>query len=138
MEKQTKVIDASVVIKWFLDEINSDKAFKLWQKHLSEEIFFIVPELIFSEVLNALRYKKLNEEELKKVNLSLWNCRFNIEKTNKNILDKVINIASEYNFTIYDSFYIALAQIHNVELITADEELVKAPNVKLLKDLNEP
>lgn len=132
MERQTKVIDASVVIKWFLDEINSDKALELWQKHLSEELFLIVPEFIFSEILNALRYKKLNEEELKKVNLSLWNCRFNIEKTDKNVLDKAINIALEYNFTIYDSLYIALAQIHNTELITADEELIKAPNVKLL------
>ena len=135
MEKQTKVVDASVVIKWFLEEINSGKAFEIWQKHSSKEIFLIVPELIFSEVLNSLRYKKLNEEELKKVNISLWDCKFNIEMTSKILFEKAIDIALKYNFTIYDSIYIALAQIHETELITADEELAKAPNVKLLNDI---
>jgi predicted nucleic acid-binding protein len=132
MEREKKVVDASVAVKWFLDECDSDKAIKLWKKHKSQEIRIIVPELLFIEVLNALKYKKLNEEELKKVNEALWNSQFIIEKLNKTILDKSAAISIKNNLTIYDSIYIALSQLHGCVLITADESLSKHENVNLL------
>ncbi|MBS3075876.1 type II toxin-antitoxin system VapC family toxin [Candidatus Pacearchaeota archaeon] len=135
MEKQAKVIDASVVIKWFLDEVDSDKAIFIRKCNSSDEMSLIVPDLIFSEILNGMKYKKFDKEELDEINFTLWNIGFIIKRIDKEILNKSIEIALRYNFTIYDSIYIALAQIHNTELITADEELAKCPNVKLLNKI---
>jgi predicted nucleic acid-binding protein len=135
MERQKKIIDASVITKLFFEEEDSDKAFEIWKKHVSKEIHIFVPELMFSEVLNGLKYKKFNEGQLKEINSSLWNSGLKIEKTNNILLDKAIIIALNNNFTIYDSLYIALAEINNCELITADKELAKASNVKLLKEM---
>lgn len=128
------MIDASVVLKWFLNEEDSNKAIKIREETYLGNISLIVPELIFSEVLNVLKYKKFNEKELSEINFALWNTCLIIQKTNKNLLDLAIKISIDNDFTIYDSIYIALAQLHGCELITADEELKKVPNVKILKE----
>ena len=135
MEKQTKVIDASVVIKWFLNEADSDKAIFIRKCNSLGNMILIVPDLIFTEILNGMKYKKFDKEELNEINFTLWNIGFVIKRINKEILDKAIEISLKYNFTIYDSIYIALSEIHNCELITADEELAKVPNVKLLNNI---
>lgn len=135
MEKQEKIVDASVILKWFSNEEDSDRALILKEKHIQRDVLLIVPDLLFLEIANALKYKKDNFEKIQKANKDLWDIGFLIKRINKEILDKSIEIALKYNFTIYDSLYIALAQIYETELITADEELAKAPNVKLLNQL---
>ena len=133
MEREKKIVDASVLVKLFSIEEDSNKAEYLIKNHVTEKIILIIPELLFLEVSNALKYKKNDENKIKEANEKLWDFQFHIERLNKNIMDLAIKIALENNFTIYDSLYIALAQIYGAELITADEALLKIPNVKLLK-----
>ena len=135
MEREKKIVDASVIVKWFAKEEDFEKSVELRDKHLSKEIVLIVPELLFLEVMNALRYKEKNEEKIIEINKMLWGFQLNIQKINNNILEKAIKIAIKYNFTIYDSIYIALSQMYGCELITADEALSKIPNVKLLREI---
>lgn len=129
MEKQKKVVDASVIVKLFLNEVGKEKALLLKEKHLSSKIRIIVPELLFLEVLNALRYKKNEAVSLSKVNEALFDLQLLIQKIDFNLLEKSVENAIKYNLTIYDSVYVALAQMHDCEFITADEELYKIPNV---------
>ena len=129
MEKQAKVLDASVIVKWFVNENDSDKALELWSEHASNEIKIIVPSLIILEVINSLRYKGNNEETLLEVNKTLWNSDLKIENVNEQIIQKAITIAKKYDLTIYDSIYEAIAQFYGCQLITADKELFKIPNV---------
>lgn len=128
MEKQKKVIDASVIVKWFLNEENSEKALKIREDHILEKTILIIPELTFIEILNALKYKGANVQRLLDVNKSLWGMQFKVEKINSFILDKAIENAIKYNITIYDSLYVTIAQIYGTSLITADKELLKIPN----------
>lgn len=135
MEREKKIIDASVVVKWFAYEEDSEKADILKNKHVSNEVLLVAPELIFIEVINALKYKKFNFDSLNKINKVLWDFQIKIEKLNENILEKAIKISLENNLSLYDSVYIALSQIYGAELISADEILSKIPNVRLLKDI---
>lgn len=128
MERQKKVVDASVIVKLFADEENSDKALLLRDKHINEEICLIAPEFILLEVINALKYKKLNEEILKKSNEELWGIQLKTINLDDSLIKKSIEISAKYNLSIYDSVYVALAEIHNAQLITADEKLLKLPN----------
>ena len=57
MEREKKVVDASVLFKLYAHEAGSDKAIMLRDAHVDGKILLIVPELIFLEVLNAMRYK---------------------------------------------------------------------------------
>ena len=129
MEKQKKVIDASVVVKWFLNEECSKEALKIREDHIFGEVNLIIPELAFMEVLNALRYKKVDIKRLLEVNKSLFEEQFQIEKINYSVLNKAVENSIKYGITIYDSLYVTIAQLHGAFLITADSELYKIPNV---------
>jgi len=135
MERQKKIIDASVIVKWFLNEKDSDKALKIREDHILGKITLIVPELMFLEVTNALRYKKLDQDKLSYTNKSLWKYQFKIQNLNEDLLKKATSIAIKYNITIYDSLYIALAQTHKTSMITADKALYKIPNVIALEKI---
>jgi len=128
MERQKKVVDASVVIKWFLNEKKSEKVTELIKKHIKNEILIIVPELIFLEILNALRFKKEHQNRLHSVNKALQNAQFYIVNITFELINSAINISIEYDLTLYDALYASLAQIHECELITEDEKLKKFPS----------
>ena len=135
MERQTKILDASIIVKWFSEEEQSEKAIALRDEYLLKKTNLAVSEITFLEVLNALRYKKKNEEEIKKANTALWNLQMEILKTDDILLNKAIGISLKHNLTMYDAVYVALAEVHNATLITADEALSKVPNTLLLKNL---
>ena len=132
MEKQKKVIDASVILKWFSKEIDSDKALKLKESHLSKEFILITPEFLILEIMNALRYKKIDEPNLFKANKALWEIQLHVEHTNSFLLEKTISLSLKHNLSIYDAVYAALAQLHGCQLVTVDEKLSKLPQAKLL------
>lgn len=129
MEKQKKVLDASILVKWFSQEENTEKALALREQHISQEIEIFIPELAFLEVINSLRYKKKNEKELEKAINDLWNIQINVVALSTDILGKTAKIALGNNLSIYDSLYIAIAQLHGCPLITSDTEIYKIPNV---------
>ena len=129
MEKQTQVIDASVVMKWFVEEEFTDKAVEIKERYISGSLNIIVPELLFIEVINALRYKNNSEDKLIEINKSLWKMGFKVERVNEQLLNKAITVAKKYDITIYDAIYVALANLKGVFLITADSELNKVSNV---------
>lgn len=134
MAREKKVVDASIVVKWFAQEPDSPAALRLRDQHISGEILLIAPELIFLEVLNALRYKKGNDARaLAEANDLLWQTQIHIEKTNQQTIEKAVFAAIKYNLTIYDALYVVMAQLHGIPLITADAALSKAPNTVLLQ-----
>lgn len=134
MEKQKKVLDASVIVKEFSEEIDADRTVELIRAHINNEMRVIVPDFLFIEVLNAFRLKLKDETAIKKINSDLEGFQFEVQRTTKSILDKSIDIALKYNITIYDALYVSIAQFHGCPLITADKELFKIPNVISLKD----
>jgi predicted nucleic acid-binding protein len=135
MERQKKIIDASVAVKLFAKEEGSEIAVKLRDRHINGEIVIVVPELFFMEILNALRYKKLSEEVLDKANKDLWKVQFEVISLDEFILDKAIKASVDYGLTIYDGIYAALSQIYGTELITDDKKLLKIPNAVSLKEM---
>lgn len=124
MERQKKVVDASVALKWFLKEENSDKAEKLLKLHIESEILIVIPELFFYEVINGLRYKKTTLENLRKSITELFDLQLHYESVSEKIMIRTTEISSEYDLTIYDATYISLAEKMNAKLITADEKIL--------------
>ena len=87
------------------------------------------------EVINTLRYKKLNQDKISYANISLWKSQFKIQNISEDILKKATNIAIKYKITIYDALYVTLAQLHGTFMITADKALYNIPNVIALEDI---
>lgn len=126
------IIDANVIVKWFIEEEGSDKARILQKRYIEGEIELIIPSLLFFEVLNALKYSKLfNQVELNDAGESLENYGFTVIAIKKKIRESMVKIAVEHDMSIYDASYIGLSIIVGCVLITADEKIIK----KLPKNL---
>lgn len=136
MEKQkTLVVDASVAVKWFVNEENSNKALELKESFLKRQIELIAPDFIILEILNALRYNKKKESELVRANKDLFELSINLKRLNDLLSAKAIENSIKYSITIYDALYVTLAQIHGTFLITSDKALYKIPNVIALEEI---
>lgn len=140
MAAKKSVIDASVVAKWFLEEVYSTNALLLRDKYIAGELELASPCIMPFEVLNALRYSGIYPKDalvsvvrsLDRYGIELWDLTGAYGQ-------RVAEVAMELDISIYDASYVALAEIATARLVTADEEMVtKAKDlvaVQYLKDL---
>jgi len=118
--------DASVIVKWFVEEEYTDKALKLRDMHVNGEVTIAAPELLPFEVLNALRHSNLFEkDELVNVAVSLSSYGIELHSLRGRLAEEAVKIAVEKDITIYDSSYVALAATLNTRLYTSDRKLIE-------------
>ncbi len=126
MEKEKIVVDASVIVKWFLEEEYSDKALMLRNDYVRGLFDIAVPTLLEYEVLNALKYSGVySVEELLEIGVALNKYGFLTYELENNYKKLTIEIAENSGLTIYDAAYVALAKHLNTKLYTADNEIIR-------------
>ena len=135
------VLDSSVVIKWFSEEIDTNRAIKLRDKFLKGEIDITVPDLQLYEIPNALRYnQKLTENDVINAVESLMDMGINIIVPTREVMAFAVELAFKLNITLYDAYFVALAKTLKYTFITSDQKLYHKIKdikfVKLLGDLN--
>lgn len=59
-----RVVDASVVAKWFLPEAYKEKAEQLLREFLNDQTDLIAPDLIVSEVGNVMWKRSAQRKEI--------------------------------------------------------------------------
>lgn len=128
MAGQKKIVDASVLVKCFVHEKGSDAALALWEEHASGKSLIVVPELVFSEILNVLRYKQFDLANLQAANKILWDAQFHVERTSSFLLGRSITLALKHKLSLYDATYLALSEMFGSPLYTSDDQLSKCPN----------
>ena len=128
------IVDANVVVKWFIDEIETIKAKILRDKFIEGEIELLVPSLFYFEVLNALKYSKLfTQDELSDAGESLDNYGFIAVPIKKDIRKQMIKVAVEYEISIFNASYLGITIVKEGILCTADEKIIKKLPMKLKK-----
>ncbi len=115
-------LDSSIVVKWFSYEEDTEKALKIKDAFVRGEIELIVTQLLYSEVINALRYKPdYNVSKLKKSADALLNLHMYVEIIDNDILKRSSEIAFDAGVTIYDAIPVAVAEKHKTICLTADK-----------------
>jgi len=105
-------------------------------------IKIIVPDLMLYELSNALRYnKRFNGEDVKNAIKSIIDMDIEILTPFSEAINLSVEITFKYNATYYDAYYIAMAQVLNMDYVMADRRLFdKCKNdllfVKLLKEFD--
>jgi predicted nucleic acid-binding protein len=116
------VVDASVVLKWFVPEIHSDAARRL----LAGAHQYVSPDLLFPEVGNAVwkkvRRGELTAEEGRRLVADVSGIAVETVSTRDLLIDAHA-LAVRTGLTVYDAMYLALAVRLRTEMVTADDKL---------------
>jgi len=123
------VLDASIVLAWHFEDENSDLADAIAERCLDDQV--VVPRHWHAEVANGLlsgeRRKRTGPDRiaqfLKRLDL--------IELSSDDIdggevFDRILPLARAHKLTIYDAFYLELAERRGLPLATIDTALAAA------------
>jgi len=118
------VLDASAIAKWFLIEKETDYMKRIRNEIASKKLEAHVPDLIFIELANVLRYSNLSENDVELGIKAAMQIGLVLHRFEELIYD-AIKIAFENDITIYDALYVSLSKSLEAPLITYDEMLLK-------------
>jgi len=125
------VIDASVALKWVLDEAGSEAAAALRDHEL------IAPALWLVEAANALwrnvRMGYLTNDEAAERLAELLNAPV-ASLAMEPYLEQALTLATEIGHPVYDCLYLALALHHGTHVVTADHRFASAASASILAD----
>ena len=119
----TLVIDASIAVKWVVEEHGTPEALALRQKAK-----LIAPELLVAECANIL-WKKVKREELLKQEALLaarllQGAEIELLST-RSLFEAATRMSIEIDHPAYDCLYLALAVEKECPFVTADERFLR-------------
>jgi predicted nucleic acid-binding protein len=116
------VVDASVAVKWVVQETGSDLARSLSNASLE------APDLLLVECANILwkkvRIGDLTRRDAKRCLDILLRAPVNVI-TGSELLPQAMDLSCELEHPVYDCLYLAVALRREIPLITADERLAR-------------
>jgi predicted nucleic acid-binding protein len=117
------VIDASVVVKWFLPEPSRQAALRLLRHYQEESIKLLAPALVLLEVTNVL-CKRVRRGEMSAARADeayrLLKINAPILVDDQDLMDEALTLAFAIGQAIYDCLYLAIALRQGCDMITAD------------------
>jgi predicted nucleic acid-binding protein len=117
------VVDASVALKWVVEEDGSEAAAALAAQPLA------APTLLLVECANVLWVKLRRGELTPSETVERWRalCEAPVELVPATgLLDHALDLAIQLAQTVYDCLYLALAIHLDSQLVTADRRLAEA------------
>ena len=124
------VVDASLVVKWFVREDDADLAGRLLQQWERDETSVVAPHLLLFEVTNILHRKWVTGDLDRELALAALEdlAAFDILLHHDHLLHRrALEIADLLGQgAAYDSHYLALAELYDCDLWTADARFQRA------------
>jgi predicted nucleic acid-binding protein len=123
------VIDASVVVKWFVVEAHSSEARRLLDAYQDGTVSFHAPDLLVAELANTIWKKQvfqgLTATEAKEILSAFVSLQVALIPAAE-LIDSAYDLAVDNRRSVYDALYLALSLRERCPLITADERFVNA------------
>lgn len=141
------VVDASLVVKWLIDEEHSEEAKNLRRRWSDDGVVLTAPHLMPYEVSNALRRRvaegTITLEGAADLMTLTASHRVALYEAH-DFHSQALQLASRFSQrAIYDSHYLALALALDCEFWTADERFYRSVtndlwNVRLISEATAP
>lgn len=120
----TWVVDASVAVKWFVDEARSAAA----RAVLASGDPIIAPDLIIPETCNTA-WKKVRRGDIPREQAEAMvralPLSFDRLAPTAPLSERALELAQRFDHPAYDCFYVALAESESAVLVTDDDRLVQ-------------
>ncbi len=121
----TYVVDASVAVKWYLPELDSEAALRL--RSSSHKLF--APDFLWLEVCSVVCQgvlrKRIPQEDGLQILPALQRLAIELFPSAE-LLDAATYMAIETSTSLYDCLYLALAVLRNAQMVTADRKFYRA------------
>lgn len=131
------ILDASVILKWLVDEEGSKEALLFRDRHVRGEERIIVPSLLLYEIANVLRYREgLPDEEILNLFEIIKDLELSAVHPSFSEFEEAMLYARSKSISVYDASYIILAKNLGCSLITADRRLVQSVYEPFVISLN--
>ena len=129
------VVDASLAVKWLVEEDDSDKAHAVLESWVAQDVSRIAPHLMPFEVANALHRRvlrwELNIADSTRMIARLLESRLELHQPPGHHV-RALRLASQLKQgAAYDAHYLALAESVGCELWNADERFYRAASPSL-------
>ncbi len=134
MAKEKKVVDASVIVKWFTEERYTIQALTLRDQHVDGSVLLVTPAFASLEVVNALRYTSFEQDALERIPSLLDDLQLHILETH-GLLEPASRLALQHDISVYDAVYLAAADAFETTLVTADHDLAEVQNGRHIADV---
>ena len=125
-----RVVDASVVAKWFLPEPHKENAEKLLREYLTDAIALMAPDLLVVEVGNIFWKRSTQRGDITTAQAAESYRHFlSLDiplHPSSQLASAALQLALNERRSMYDMMYIALAEQNGCEFITADEKLLNS------------
>ncbi|MGE5576329.1 MAG: type II toxin-antitoxin system VapC family toxin [Syntrophothermus sp.] len=141
MKERKVCVDASLVVKWLIPEELSEHALGLLRDWRKDRVVLLAPALLMFEVLATIRKhlwrRTLTFSEAQQSVTYLFELPIQV-KNDPKILGIAWDLANQLGQpTVYDTSYLALAQMEDCALWTADKKFARViqerfPNVRAL------
>ena len=126
----TLIVDASVAVKWLINEIDSQAA----QRLLDSDEKLVAPDFVLIEVGNVL-WKKAQRRELRAeqaaAGIQALPTYFEQLVPSAPLLLRALAIAIDVGHPVYDCLYLACAESLEVTLVTADVRFAAMARAKV-------
>ena len=118
------VIDASVILKVFLNESTSviDEFSTILKKTQEKKVTLLSSKMLNIEVANGLRFSVKDQVEAIKTFKDFMSLPIKTFVITKLQNEKTIKLSYELGTTVYDTSYHVLAKAHNAIFLTCDEK----------------
>ncbi len=120
----TLIVDASVGLKWFVEEEGSDLAVEL----IASRERLVAPDIVVSEICNGawrlVRTNQLPPSQLQAITSTLGTT---IDELFPSIplAARALAIAQAVDHPVYDCFYVALGEVTESPVVTADARFIR-------------
>lgn len=120
-----KIIDASVAVKWFIEEESSESAVNVLNEIQNHPENFFVPDFFFIEILSVLSRINKNEKAVKQYLTDLEDLGLSRISASHEVIQKACFYAIKYELSAYDSVYISCAELVGGLWLTVDKKTHK-------------
>jgi predicted nucleic acid-binding protein len=122
------VVDASVVLKWFLPDNDSQEAERLLLDFLRGSIALFAPDFLLIEIASGLWRRSIVRGELsasdaESIYRDLLTIPLNLRPSDS-LAASAFSLALTHRHSVYDAFYCALSVEMDCDFVTADRLLV--------------
>lgn len=117
---KTVILDASVAVKWFIDDHLTPQALRAAELHT-----FRAPWLILPETTNGLwKYARRGDLGVGDLEAAIRHVEANVAcLPDADLMRIAARLACQFDHPVYDCCYLALASMVRLPLLTADKRL---------------